>query len=218
LVILDLTAADSNLSNIKTATKVETLTLRIWKSLFLGSTIHPYFLPNFLPHLSSLSVGGDQLPYNFDGLQAPNIQKLSLNLRDVILLQTVVNSSLPFQALQELELTWPDNHHGVSEKLRTTTSDLLLSCINLTRIKGDRKSLSVIVKLYWEASIVGKEYIVGRTLRFWSNDMRWGVTVSAPEGKSELEGVARTLGLIPPSMSWDYILAYHSHTCTMFSA
>jgi hypothetical protein len=31
--------------------------------------------------------------------------------------------------------------------------------------------------------------------------------VRRPEGKSELEGVALSLGLIPPCMSWDYMLA-----------
>jgi hypothetical protein len=94
--------------------------------------------------------------------------------------------------------------------LRVFTSDLILSCISLTHIKGESKALSVIVKLYWEkctTKSIGRECIVGRTLSFWSNDVRRDVTVRRPEGKSELEGVALSLGLISPSMSWDYILA-----------
>jgi hypothetical protein len=199
----------SDLSNIKTATNIETLTIEIWKNISIDSPI-PYFLPDLLPHLSSLSFSGNQLPYNLNALQAPNIQKLSLNFDDTMSLKTVVNSSLPFWDLQELELTWPNNSLRIHEEDRATISDLLLSCINLTRIKGDRKALSVIVKLYWEECAtrsIEREYAVGETLTFKSNDLGREVSVRRPEGKSELEGVAFSLRLILPSVSWEFMLA-----------
>jgi hypothetical protein len=157
-----------------------------------------------------MSFSGNYLPSGLNEIQAPNIRRLSLRLSDAMRLQTFVDSLLPFWNLQELELTWPNAPLDEYERLRMVTSDLLLSCINLTHIKGERKALSVMVKLYWEeytTRSVGREYIMGKTLSFWSNDVRRGITVRRPEGKTELEEVALSLGLIPPSMRWDYMLA-----------
>jgi hypothetical protein len=97
----------------------------------------------------------------------------------------------------------------MNEEMRTTTSNLLLPCINLTHIKGDRKSLSVIVKLYWDkGSTRGtrRKDIMGQALIFWSIDTEREVGVASPESKSELKGVAMNLELIPPSMSWNDML------------
>jgi hypothetical protein len=101
----------------------------------------------------------------------------------------------------------------MDEELRMATSKLLLSCINLTRIKGDRKTLSVIVKLYWDnGSIRGTvgEEIMGQDLSFWSSSARREVIVSrAPE----LEDAALRLDLILPSTSWKSMLSRLQHVC-----
>jgi len=203
LAIFDLGSCPSNFSNIKTATKLETLTIET----SISDNSIPYSLPKFLPHVSSMSFIGHQLPHNLNELQVPNIHKLSLRPRDNIALKTIVVSSLPFWNLQELELTWPPAFLPTYRELKKTTSEFILSCVNLTCIKGEKKSLSVIVKLYWEwcaTRNTGRKYITGKTLTFWSRDV--AREVSRPEGKSELEGVARYLRLIPPSMSWDDML------------
>jgi hypothetical protein len=204
LVILDSDSWETDLSNLRTATNVETIEVEGLRKPI------PYSLPQLLPHLSSMSFIGNHLPSNLNEVQAPNIRRLSLTLADNETLQTFVGSYLPLWDLQELEITWSHAHLAIYEELRTTTSDLLLSCISLTCIKADRRTLSVIVKLYWEECATrsaGREHIMGKTLSFWSIDVRIGVNVRRPEGKSELEGVALSLGLTPPSMSWDYMLA-----------
>jgi len=206
LVILDLSRV-IDLSNLKTATNVETLTIGTRE--MSPTTSIPYSLPQPLPRLSSMSFIGNSIPSSLNEIQAPNIRRLSLKSTYPTTLKAIVASSLPLCDLQELHLTWTDPHLWVNE-LRTTTSDLLLSCISLTHIEGDMSSLSVIVKWYWEDCTTRrgeKGHIIGKTLNFWSNDMKKGVSVTRPEGKSELEGVALSLGLIPPSISWEIILS-----------
>ena len=208
LVIVDFGGlAPLDLSNLKTATNLQTLTINMRINVW---TYTPYCLPQFLPRLSSMSFIGNYFPSHLNEVQAPNIRRLSLRLDNAMRFQTFIDSSLPFWDLQELELTWPSAHRAEYERLRMVTSVLLLLCINITRIKGERKSLSAIVKLYSEECTtrsIGREDIIGKTLSFWSNDSSRDVTVRRPLGKSELEGVALSLGLIPPCMSWDYMLA-----------
>jgi hypothetical protein len=198
---------DMDLSNLKTAINVENLTIGTRWGIHPGLPIH-YSLPNILPRLSSLSFIGSQLPSNLMNLQAPNIRRLSLKVDDAEILQAVVDSSLPFWTLQELELILPRSRY-IDEELKMSMSNLLFSCISVTRIKGDRKSLSVIVKLYWDKGSTkgtGRENIMGQALSFWSNDENREVGVRRRERKPELEDVALCLGLILPSMSWEYIL------------
>lgn len=211
LVILDLCSWSVDLSNLKTAIKVETLTIGARE--LPGQNPIPYSLPQFLPHLFSMSFIGDHLPSNLNKVQAPNIRRLSLTLAKSETLQTFIDSSLPLWNLQELELTLPNTYLYliINKDFRTVISDLLLSCINLTRIKGDRRSLSVIVKLYreeWATKSAGRDHITGKTLSFWFNDLWKEVSVKGPEGKSELVEVAMSLGLIPPIVSWEYMLRY----------
>jgi hypothetical protein len=208
LVILDSTSRTVDLSNLKTATNLESLTIGTKRMDF---RLHfSYTITQFLPHLSSMSFIR-HVPSNLNEIQAPNLRRLSLKLCDPMEIQAIIGSSLPLWDLQELELTWPNAYLTLYEGLKSTMSDILLSCINLTHIKGERKSLSIIVKLYWEECAtrgIGQGYITGKTLSFWSNDVGREVSVRRPEGKSELEGVALSLGLIPPSMSWEHMIAH----------
>lgn len=206
LVILGSGRWDMDLSNLQTAVNVETLKIRRDKTSIRAFI--SYALPQFLPHLSSFSFIGNYLPHNLKEVQAPNLRRLSLESVYSKIHQTIIDSSLPLCDVQELELTWPSI--GVFEELKRTTSNLLLSCINLTCIKSDRRTLSVIVKLYWEGCATSAErgHTMGKTLSFWSNDVGRYVILRRPEGRSELEGVALSLGLIPPNRSWDYVQAF----------
>jgi hypothetical protein len=207
LTIRNSDSRDLDLSILKTAINLENLTIGIREYVFHRlNTV--YSLPEFLPYLSSVSLSRTHLPSNLKEVQAPNIRRLSLKFDDVDTLQTVADSSLPFWNLQELELTWPKARY-MYEKWRTTTSNIILASVNLTRIKGNWRSLSVIMKLYWEKDATrrnGKKELIGQALSFWSINEEKEVSVSRPESKSELEGAAMSLGLIPPSMSWDNIL------------
>jgi hypothetical protein len=207
LTIRESDSQGRDFSIIKTAINVENLTIAISTGMWGSSTT--YSFPNF-PHLFSMSLLGDHLPSNLNEVQVPNIRQLSLGLRDAETLEIAVDSSLPFWQLQELELTC-GIYYKMDEKWRATASKLVLACINLTRIKGDRKSLSVIVKLYWEKATTrrsGEKDIMGQDLSLWSIDAGKEVSVSRPESKSELEDAAMSLGLIAPSMNWDYMLQH----------
>jgi hypothetical protein len=207
LVILDLSGWPIDLSNLKTATNVETLTIGTREMSLMAPIL--YFLPQTLPRVSSMSFIGNSIPSGLNEVQAPNIRRLSLRSTNHRIIKAIVDSSLPLWDLQELQLTWVNTHLWVNE-LKTTTLDLLLSCINLNRIEGEKRGLSVILKWYWEECTTrshGSRHIMGKSLTFWSNDVEKGASVTRPEGKSELEEVALSLGLIPPSMDWQDMLA-----------
>jgi len=192
---------NQDISTLTTAINVQKLTLVMDE---LMDTV--YRLPDTLPHLSSLSLGGALLPQNISTIHAPNLRSLSLQIPPVRPFGIISQFQLPFQEVEELRLIWKGMSFPTYRELRDITAELMASCISLRRIEGDRRSLSVVVKLYWERSAAGDALSGNEIVVMKSEDAEKEVSINIAEGTQGLEAGALRLGLAPPNKEWNDIL------------
>jgi hypothetical protein len=172
-------------------------------------------LPSELPHLTYLTLNGAYLPLNFNECRMPRLECLAIDIGHIGISRKLVLDcpDFPFSQLRKLDFRLQDHAHWPYALGALRGSMLRGAATNLVSFHSIEAIHSIVLKWLWEYQQSLKTDDAPRLeagLCF-----RQKVTLSTRDSSQEqgghercddLELLAQSWGLVPPSMNWGFLL------------